>query len=73
MPYFVYRIETLPIKQLKKLDAFEAFRDASSHAKEARTGLPANALIKVIFAENELQAEDLLCTVREAQITGDDD
>ena len=43
------------------------------HAKEARIGLPAHALIKVIFAENELQAEDLLCTIREAQITGDDD
>ncbi len=73
MPYFVYRIETLPIKQLKKLDAFEAFRDASSYAKEVRSDLPANTLIKVIFAENELQAEDLLCTVREAKITGDDD
>lgn len=73
MPYFVYRMENRPIKLLKKLDAFDAFKDASSYAKEARAALSGDALIKVIFAENELQAEDLLSTAREAKIIGGDD
>ncbi len=73
MPYFVYRIENRPIKQLRKLDSFYSFIDASRHAKETRAGLSGDALIKVIFAENELQAEDLLSTEREKQIIGDDD
>lgn len=73
MPYYVYRIESRPIKMLRKLDAFAAFSEASSFAKDARAGLEGDARIKVIFAENELQAEDLLSTVREAQITGGDD
>lgn len=73
MPYFVYRIETRPIKLLKKLESFPAFRDASNYAKEARISVATDVQIKVIFAENELQAEDLLSTVRHAQITGNDD
>ncbi len=73
MPYFVYRMESRPIKLLRKLDAFDSFSQASSYAKEARAGLPEGILIKVIFAENELQAEDLLSTPREAKIIGDDD
>jgi hypothetical protein len=73
MPYYVYRIESKPFKKLDKLNAFESFREASSHAKEARAGVAPDIQIKVIFAENELQAEDLLNTVRQAQITGNDD
>ena len=35
--------------------------------------LPAGAQVKVIFADNELMAEDLLTQVRESEpITGDD-
>lgn len=73
MPYYVYRIESRPFKKLEKLDAFESFREASSRAKEARAGVPPEIQVKVIFAETELQAEDLLNTVRQAQITGNDD
>lgn len=73
MPYFVYKMESRPIKLLTRIESFAAFRDASAYAKEKRIGLAPDVQIKVIFAENELQAEDLLSTVRHAQITGDDD
>jgi hypothetical protein len=73
MPYYVYRIESKPFKKLDKLNAFESFREASGYAKEARAGISQEIQIKVIFAENELQAEDLLNTVRQAQVTGSDD
>ncbi len=75
MPYYLYRVTQIgPIKQLEKLAQFEAFKEASTEAKRLRTGLPANSpdKVKVIFAENELQAEDLLCQVREPGPPGEE-
>lgn len=73
MPYYIYRIKQ-PLSILEKLDAHDAFASASARAKELRTELPANSLdkVKVIFAENELQAEDLLSQVREPGPPGDE-
>ena len=74
MPYFVYKIIP-PFKQLEKVDSFPNFKEASAFAKTARAGMVAadNYALKVIFAENELQAEDLLNQVREPEpMTGDD-
>lgn len=76
MPYYLYRVtQTGPVKQLEKITEFGFFKHASVEAKRLRKSpdLPAGALIKVIFAENELQAEDLLNQVREGEpLTGDD-
>lgn len=68
MPYFVYKIENFPIRRLEKLNAFDVFKDASVYAKEQRAAqnLPEGQIIKVIHAENELMAEDVLSQVREA-------
>jgi len=74
MPYFVYKIRP-PFKQLEKIDSLPTFKEASAFAKSVRTGLAADdkCTVKVIFAENELQAEDLLNQVREPEpMTGDD-
>ncbi|MDD5329017.1 MAG: hypothetical protein PHX38_03370 [Sulfuricella sp.] len=74
MPYFVYKIRQ-PFKQLEKIDAFPNFKEASAFAKSVRAGISAadNYAVKVIFAENELQAEDLLNQVREPEpMTGED-
>lgn len=75
MPYFVYKIVERPIRQLEKLEQHDAFRDASNRAKQLRSELPGNAVstIKVIFAETELHAEDLLNQVREAAPNPQDD
>lgn len=76
MPYFLYRITPQgPLKTLAKLDRFDEFKPASDTAKRLRKALELapGETVKVIFAENELQAEDLLNQVREAEpLTGDD-
>lgn len=68
MPYFVYKIFEMPIRRLEKLEQHEAFREASNRAKQLRGELASDApcVIKVIYAETELHAEDLLNQVREA-------
>ena len=72
MPYYIYRVK--PFAQLEKLAAFDAFSEASAQAKALRagqsTGVPGK--IKVMFADDELQAEDLLCQVRDAPPRGDE-
>ncbi len=74
MPYYVYRVGTLGV--LTKLAEFASFRDASVHAKALRAadapGTPGR--VKVMFADNELAAEDLLGQVREPRpMVGEDD
>jgi hypothetical protein len=66
MPYFVYKIFETPIRRLEKLEQHDAFRAASDRAKQIRSELASGApcTIKMIFAENELHAEDLLNQVR---------
>ena len=66
MPYFVYKIFETPIRHMEKLEQHDAFRAASDRAKQLRSELSSDALcaIKVIFAENELHAEDLLNQIR---------
>lgn len=75
MPYFVYKIVEMPIRMLEKLEQHEAFRDASIRAKQLRGELSAGSscVIKVIFAETELHAEDLLNQVRDAAHNTEDD
>jgi hypothetical protein len=74
MPYYIYRV--LPFARLEKITQFVAFKEASSHVKALRTGpgLPADCKVKIIFADNELQAEDLLSRAREREegVVGDD-
>jgi hypothetical protein len=76
MPYFIYRITERPIRQLVKLEQHDAYREASQRAKQLRRepgNEPPAVNVKVIFAENELHAEDLLNEVREpAPELGDD-
>ena len=65
MPYYIYRV--FPFRRLEKADAADAFGQASARAKAMRASpdLPADCMVKVIFAANENEAEDLLSQVRE--------
>jgi hypothetical protein len=76
MAYYLYKITQVgQLKQLDKLAEFETFKPASTEAKRLRIegDLPANVVVKVIFADNELQAEDMLQQVREPEpLVGDD-
>lgn len=75
MPYYIYRISTFPIHRLEKLEQHAAFRDASARAKVLRAALTTaeEGMIKVILADNELHAEDLLSQLRAPQPNPDDD
>lgn len=72
MPYYVFSVR--PFAQIRKLAEFAAFRDASAHAKALRAAPSdaADARIKVMFAENEQLAEDLLCQIRDPEPAGDE-
>ena len=72
MPYYIFRVK--PFAQLEKLAVFDAFNEASAQAKSLRATQSADTpgKIKVMFAEDDLQAEDLLCQVRDAPPRGDE-
>jgi hypothetical protein len=75
MPYYLYRVSQIgPIRQLEKLAQFEKFKEASAAAKERRmTAAAGQEVFRVVFGENELQAEDTLNTPREVQpVFGDE-
>ncbi len=67
MSYFIYRITELPIRRLEKLEQHDIYKEASARAKQLRAELAegAQSVVKMIHAESELQAEDLLNQLRE--------
>lgn len=75
MPYYLYRVTEQPIRQLAKLAQFPSFKEASAEAKRLRAegGQPPGSVVKVMFADNELQAEDQLSQVRETPLLVGDD
>ncbi|MDR3370520.1 hypothetical protein [Rhodoferax sp.] len=72
MPYYLYLIK--PFMQLEKLSEFGSFSEASTAAKALRAQQPPGVTdkVKVMFADNERLAEDLLCQVRTPGPRGDD-
>ncbi len=72
MPYYVYRVSE--DRRLECLDQHAKYREARDKVREIRTGQANddNALIRLIFASSEVEAERLLLTPREAPIEGDD-
>jgi hypothetical protein len=75
MPYYIYKVFQDPILRLEKIEQHDEFRAASARAKELRRelALTERCAVKMIYAEHELGAEDLLSQVREpAPEPGDD-
>ncbi len=74
MPYYVYKIG--PLNILDKLGIVDSFKAAKSLANEERKKLLPNGgqTVKMIFADNELAAEDILSQPREGEVglIGDD-
>ena len=72
MPYYIFQIEqtsTAIVRRLTLVTTFEDYRDAKVEIRKLRaTGVPDNGEYKMIFAESELQAEELLQEKREAPI-----
>ena len=74
MPYYVYRITDSAaglFKQLELLETFVSYRDAKQLTKKIRSEMGGSeaAQIKVMFADNELSAEEQLQEKREKPIT----
>lgn len=75
MPYYIYHVTEFPVRQLKKIEQHDTYREASARIKQLRTELAVGspAMIKMIHAETEFDAEDLLNQVRDpAPELGDD-
>ncbi|MCX7672916.1 MAG: hypothetical protein N2Z63_04850 [Thiobacillaceae bacterium] len=74
MPYFIYKIG--PLNILQKQGVAQSFREAKAAVNALRRELdPASGVtVRMIFADNELAAEDLLSQPRELDPTlaGDD-
>lgn len=73
MPYYIYKITAGPtalVKTLEKLDQCDSFKEAKARARSMRAALSEgdNDQIKVMFADNELEAEEQLMEKREAPI-----
>lgn len=69
MPYYIYKVFKDPILRLEKIEQHEQFRVATERAKVLRRelALSERCEVKMVHAEHELGAEDLLSQVREPQ------
>ena len=74
MSYYVFKMSSPEgmalVKNLQLMDDFESFREAKNFAKRARAELDKedSSLIKVMFAENQLLAEEQLLAYREKTV-----
>lgn len=74
MPYYVFKMSSPEgmelVKNLDLIDDFESFREAKNFAKAERAKLDKDdsSVIKVMFAENQLLAEEQLLAYREKPI-----
>ncbi|MCB1754966.1 MAG: hypothetical protein KDJ38_05565 [Gammaproteobacteria bacterium] len=71
MPYYVYKISPSVTPLVKNLDAVEEFSsypEAKKLVRELRSKVDAEVQVKIIFAENKLQAEELLQEKRDKPI-----
>lgn len=74
MPYYVFKMSSPEgmelVKNLELLDDFESFREAKNFAKEQRAALDKDDVsqVKVMFADNQLLAEEQLLAYREPVI-----
>ena len=77
MPYYVLKYQNTEIGKLQELELlneFAVFKEASKFSKELRKALDPeeNFVIKVMFGDNLLDAEEKVRAKREPQPQGDD-
>ena len=63
MPYFIYRLGQLGVPEC--LDSAPGYRDAKALLRAHRERDADDTTIRMIFADNEIAAVDLLTTPRE--------
>lgn len=67
MPYFVFRVHPFPVRRLELLERVAGFREASARTKALRAtpDLQSGSTVRMVFAQSELEAEDLLNQLRD--------
>jgi len=72
MPYFVYKVS--PTRQLTYIDTKERYQEARTLARELRAKAPADedGEFRLIFANQQGEAEKLLSTPRDERVIGED-
>jgi len=73
MPYYLYKIENRDgmdlVRNLELIEVYDAFRDAKKEARRLRGEASADdTIFKVMFAENQLSAEEQLMEKREKPV-----
>jgi hypothetical protein len=73
MPYYLFKISSRDsidlVKDLQLLEVFDAFRDAKTEAKKLRSEQAEDGFsYKVMFADNQLSAEEQLLEKREKPV-----
>jgi hypothetical protein len=73
MPYYLFKISARDsiglVKDLELLEVFDAFRDAKTEAKKLRSEQAEDGFsYKVMFADNQLSAEEQLLEKREKPV-----
>lgn len=69
MPYYIYKVFEFPMKRVEKIEQHDVYKLGADRSKSLRKelALTEQCNVKMVFAENELQAEELLLQVREPQ------
>jgi len=73
MPYFIYRIKPGPtslIKKIELINEFDVFKEAKDFAQQERLEQAdgEDIQIKVMFADNQLMAEEQMMEKRDGSI-----
>jgi len=73
MPYYLFKIRSRDkldlVKELELLSVFEAFREAKTESRKLRSQqLESEYSFKVMFADNQLSAEEQLLEKREKPV-----
>jgi hypothetical protein len=74
MPYYVFKMSSPEgmelVKNLELINEFDSFREAKNFAKSRRAELDDDdrSIIKVMFADNQLMAEEQLMAYREKPV-----
>ena len=73
MPYYLFKVSSRDsidlVKDIELLEVFDAFRDAKTEAKKLRSEQADDGFsYKVMFADNQLSAEEQLLEKREKPV-----
>lgn len=75
MPYYIFRMSSQEgmelVKNLELITEFDSFKEAKAYARDQRTGLDdeSRASIKMMYAGNQLLAEEQLLEHRDKPVT----